>query len=363
MYLLTDNLVMSYPDTYAFHLYNYMWQKSGQPKDEFTGLYGRLQSIYNPGAKKMASTTPTPKAMVIAVITCDAEPYRQRQAMQRQTWIPLAQQAGYTVEVFDGVTLGVPDDYLSLPLKTKALCQWALGHGYQHVLKIDDDGYLNVKNFRLVEQDYAGIPAPANDLGCGRFGISAFTKGTIKFHYASGGAYWLSRRAMETILAAHLDDWAEDRWVGQVMGRAGILLKALPGYFCPVWDGHRFLPFAPYLNDRLVAMTQLQRPEDILECHNIIVKGQRPTDASAKARQHQPPVPAIVAAATPIVNANWREEVMGQKVNHALKQNFRMATAVQPGTQHHTRLAKMFPDHFEERVPVGNATWVLFLVR
>ena len=39
----------------------------------------------------------------------------------------------------------------------------------------------------------------------------------------SGFGYWLSRRAMEVVAKArHNGDWAEDRWVANVLANAGI---------------------------------------------------------------------------------------------------------------------------------------------
>ena len=34
---------------------------------------------------------------------------------------------------------------------------------YQRVLKLDDDAYLNMKRFRLMTNDYAGMPVPPHD--------------------------------------------------------------------------------------------------------------------------------------------------------------------------------------------------------
>ena len=57
---------------------------------------------------------------LIGILTCKEERYARRQAAQERTWVPLARQAGYAVEFFDGGRLGVPDGYGSLPLKVKA---------------------------------------------------------------------------------------------------------------------------------------------------------------------------------------------------------------------------------------------------
>jgi hypothetical protein len=64
---------------------------------------------------------------LIAVITCDK--YENRLAAIENTWISDARKAGFDVQIFTGKRLQVPDDYLSLKLKTKALCQLALSEG------------------------------------------------------------------------------------------------------------------------------------------------------------------------------------------------------------------------------------------
>lgn len=172
---------------------------------------------------------------LIAVVTCKKAAHRV--AASQATWIPQLQAAGYDVQIFDGERLSVPDDYLSLPHKTRALCNYAVQQGYKHMLKIDDDGYIRASLFQVIKSDYAGIRIRANDCGLPQMNITAFPKGTIKFDYASGGAYWLSELAMCFVVnAPPCDDWAEDRWVGQTLGRAGIALTPLRYSIPTLWD-------------------------------------------------------------------------------------------------------------------------------
>ena len=165
----------------------------------------------------------------IAIVSC--KKFSGRVGLQRKGWIDAAVALGFNVDVFDGFRLGVPDDYVSLPLKTKALCKLTLEHGYKRLLKIDDDTHVVPTNLRIVTNDYAGIVMRANDLGLPEAKIPAFAPGTVKFNYASGGAYWLSEKAMKVIADAPITDWAEDRWVGQVLGKAGIFPALLPNYY------------------------------------------------------------------------------------------------------------------------------------
>lgn len=75
----------------------------------------------------------------------------------RQSWLPDAQKAGIDVRFFfgsggsnglpDEVELDVPDDYAGLFFKTQKMIQWALDHGYKHIVKIDDDVCLFADKF------------------------------------------------------------------------------------------------------------------------------------------------------------------------------------------------------------------------
>ncbi len=155
--------------------------------------------------------------VLMAVMTCAK--FQSRADAQRATWVPFVK--GADVVFFVGteqspgaVTLDVPDDYWHLPHKVQAMCTWALARGYKHLFKIDDDVYVHPG--RLLRSDYqhdyvgpergpsGGFPAP----------------------YSSGFAYWLSRRSMQLVADAEIDDPAEDRWVGNVLRRAGIACTA-----------------------------------------------------------------------------------------------------------------------------------------
>ncbi len=72
---------------------------------------------------------------------------------------------------------------------------------------------------------------PKNDMGHPtNKNCQALSPGTCKFDYASGGAYWLSEYSMKIVANAEINDWAEDRWVGQILGTQGILLQRHPDY-------------------------------------------------------------------------------------------------------------------------------------
>jgi hypothetical protein len=184
--------------------------------------------------------------ILIAVVTC--EKFQARAAAQQATWVPGIQGADvrfflgkpsgicgkdFGDEIFcinnkdhngecqytgrdesHSVILNVPDDYKSLPYKVRAMHKWAIAHGYDKVLKLDDDTYLHPQRVMsaIPPQDYAG-----------------FLNATPPKPWCSGFCYWLSERALNITANAEIppDEWAEDRWVGGVLFDHGIK---------PYWD-------------------------------------------------------------------------------------------------------------------------------
>jgi hypothetical protein len=200
--------------------------------------------------------------ILIAVITCKAYAYKLK--VQQATWIPQALALGWDVQVFDGERLGAPDDYAGLPAKTKALCGWALANGYTNILKIDDDAYVWVHKFKMLDFDYAGHEAAANDQGCPKLGVPNYPKGHFPYKYASGGAYWLSEKSMKILVNTEINDWAEDRWVGNTLARNGVHLTHLGDYGCN--------PTPPVLNKNFTLLAQI--PDGGIE---KIAKGMEPS--------------------------------------------------------------------------------------
>lgn len=193
--------------------------------------------------------------MLIAVVTCEKN--KDRVQAQLETWVP---RANVDVKFFDGKTLGVPDDYYLLPHKVRKICEYAVAAGHDRILKLDDDGFVNWKQFKVIEADYAGIRKPGD--------------------YASGGAYWLSRRSMQIVAEHGIQDWAEDRGVGVLLARHGIQLTdvpyILPGagvaaeYGCPCGLGKckdKSGPIWTYFSDAAV-ITQLG-PDQMRACHRF----------------------------------------------------------------------------------------------
>jgi hypothetical protein len=171
------------------------------------------------------------KNVLVGIVTC--EKYRQARLQgQLETWVPLLRQRGYNVKVFDGAFLGVSDAYEDLPYKVRALCRYAVKHGVEHILKIDDDSYICANCFETVTADYAGVRRLAHNNGV-LDNDPTWRQITPRctIDYAQGAAYWMSRRSFSIVAEAEPDgDWAEDRWIGRVLANHGVLLTELPDY-------------------------------------------------------------------------------------------------------------------------------------
>jgi hypothetical protein len=125
----------------------------------------------------------------------------------------------------DEVLVDAADDYHALPHKTRAICSWALTKNIDHVFLCDTDTYVNPKKILACgyeRYDYTGkisrplgvtFPYEATD----RNGITEFIQNC--YPWASGGfGYFLSKEAAGLVADNYPKTWAEDLWVGQVLG-------------------------------------------------------------------------------------------------------------------------------------------------
>lgn len=120
----------------------------------------------------------------------------------------------------DEVALDCDDDYFHLPLKVQEAVKWALENGYDFMAKTDDDVYARPER--------AATAFPTG-LGVHYAGRTRGPSGGKRAPYNSGFFYWLDRKAMEAVAQAKWDgDFAEDRWVGNVLLDRGI--QASPDY-------------------------------------------------------------------------------------------------------------------------------------
>jgi GT2 family glycosyltransferase len=173
----------------------------------------------------------TVKRVLVAVVTCHK--YRDRANAQRETWVkdvpdqmdvrfflgrPAKSGSGPRKKPLkDEVWLDVSDGYQDLPAKVVAVCEWALKQGYDYLCKIDDDVYLRPE--RLMNMGLNGRPYMGRLRG---------PSGNLVAPYCSGLTYVLNRDAMKVVLATPINDYAEDRFVGNALYSAGII--ATPDY-------------------------------------------------------------------------------------------------------------------------------------
>lgn len=152
-------------------------------------------------------------------------PVMDRVAALRDTWLKdvtidykLFYGKGGNAPGPDEVFLTAPDDYLGSSHKLKTLVKWALAHGYDRLLKVDDDVFVHwdrmVADRSFTEGDYVGGGFSANEA------------------YAHGPCYWLSRRSMEIVASSPIgSEWAEDRWVGLSLNRHNIFPRIEPRFY------------------------------------------------------------------------------------------------------------------------------------
>lgn len=159
--------------------------------------------------------------ILFAIVSCHA--FRDTRAnMQRATWVKdvpphvdvrffVGRREGYK-PLPDEVVLDADDDYKGLVAKTQLMRRWSHEQGYDFVLKLDDDVLL--------------IPERALASGFETFDYMGRLRGPsggFPAPYASGFAYWTSRRAIEATLNAKPNgDTAEDRFLGNLLLARGI---------------------------------------------------------------------------------------------------------------------------------------------
>jgi len=116
---------------------------------------------------------------------------------------------------FTGPMLGVPDDYLSLPQKTRAICQWSRDLKYDFTLICDTDTYLSIPRFLAS--------------GFENYDYTGFVQTWLPVPYCSGPSYVLSRNAIQKLVETNWKQFEvpghatdEDVMVGSVLFHRGI---------------------------------------------------------------------------------------------------------------------------------------------
>lgn len=183
---------------------------------------------------------------MIAVKSCQNDLARGDHNVIRSTWGSDAWDLGVSVKFFvgqrqiedrrdprdlgsklesDEVLLSVKDDYNSLPFKTREICARMAGKMISGLFICDTDTFIDVEKLLasgMENYDYAGF---FFDKTKGTFPYDAIDRdGNVEHHdetynWASGGrGYYLSPAAFEMVADSYPTSWAEDLWVGQVIG-------------------------------------------------------------------------------------------------------------------------------------------------
>ena len=213
--------------------------------------------------------------LLIAVKSCQA--HRSYHQAIRDTWGRYFPQViffmgdGHGHEVEDEVSLNCPDDYMSLPTKTKHILSWSLTYrDFAHVYLCDNDTFVQPSRFANLEYqnyDYSGYMNKLCPVG-----ETAFYKDHIgvwpNCHpWTSGGVgYFLSSRAATAVSEQTPDVWAEDLWVGQVIGpeiQAGRFTGSHLENFHEVaaWHMRRTKKYPQYKPEMMYRSWQLGNPD------------------------------------------------------------------------------------------------------
>jgi hypothetical protein len=162
---------------------------------------------------------PPERARIVVGVLSGKNEHERREAC-RKTWMGDFYRAGVPSFFLVGnqeqqvhndmLYLHCPDDYGSLPQKTRGFCNFALKkYDFDYLFKCDDDTYVQVERFVQYDpmgRDYIGVDPTGEDT------------------FNSGGAgYFLSRRAAQ-IVADELTEQTgpEDLLVGRLLARHGI---------------------------------------------------------------------------------------------------------------------------------------------
>lgn len=116
------------------------------------------------------------------------------------------------------------DDYMSLPHKTRGIAAWANAKVFGHLFLCDCDTFVNATALLRLHYemfDYAGhFKGGQQEIGSTFEYKDHMGEYPMCHPWASGGmGYFLSKRAVEIVADIYPKYWAEDMFVGQVIGK------------------------------------------------------------------------------------------------------------------------------------------------
>lgn len=174
-------------------------------------------------------------SLLIAVKSCQRDRTLGFHKAIRETWasgLPLFVDVRFFMgfgdesKYADETSLNCPDDYQSLPLKTKAIAKWFLDSEYDKIFLCDNDTYIDVPGlikYPWQQVDYAGRfsfwPTDAKIGTTFRYDDGLGNVHDPCYSWASGGyGYFLSKKTAKIVADMRPCSWAEDLSVGQVLG-------------------------------------------------------------------------------------------------------------------------------------------------
>lgn len=166
------------------------------------------------------------KRLLVAIISAHAR--ETFATVIRETWLSIfPKDCGIDVVFFRGrgairepglaeVWLDCEDGYRHLPAKVQAICAWALEHGYQRLLKCDDDVVVDPQRF--LQANWDAYPFS----GC-------YSERAEPY----GFCYFLNAAAMNVICSTPLPPHGCDEgWVTTSLKAAGIVFQNTPQWYC-----------------------------------------------------------------------------------------------------------------------------------
>jgi len=180
--------------------------------------------------------------MLIGILSCDANKFRADGI--RNSWLRLVP-SNYQVLFIHGrpgqeegvegdcLYLDCPESYEMLPRKVHAFLEYALRHlEFDYLFKTDDDSYLDLERFIAFDKqgaDYIGqfrelpVPEIARTWHYGKCTDKAFEvpyEKPFTCAWATGGGYFLSRRAVALAEQKTGETWRESIFEDLMIGEA-----------------------------------------------------------------------------------------------------------------------------------------------
>ena len=214
---------------------------------------------------------------LIGVMTCCQNPIHivpmpQRVLVDHTTRVTAIRETWATPETkfFTGADLNCGDSYFETAFKVRAMCRWALDHGYKSMFKVDDDTYVRPERLDFTGDFVCRVLPPTDE------------NHPVPYPYGGCG-YYLGERMLN--LAAEDtqctsdpegDTWArcntyEDGWIGRVARDAGIELTddhrlKLLRYASGDIEGYSWRDEAPARSNNMVAVCEFPN-EKMYEVH------------------------------------------------------------------------------------------------